>query len=825
MLISRLGAILRRLIGFRRLWHGGEQEISFNRLIFLLTGIGYIAAVPSLHSRDMLHAVTLYLFATVAFIVAQIRNPAQSSPRIILGIIADVAIISCCLRIGGQAMTVLYSVLLWLILGNGFRFGVRFLLAAMVIAIIGFVTVVSTTAFWRSQPALSFGLGSGLVILPLYATTLVRKLSQAKEAAEDASRAKTRFLASVSHELRTPLNAIIGFSRLLGETRLDGEQTGMVRSITSAGRTLLDMISNILDFSRLEAGKMPRQAEDFCLRALLREVYDMLSTEAGAKGLRLGVHIAARTPMRFFHAERGHLQEILLNLAANAVKFTARGEVVIAADVAMRADARYWLRCEVSDTGIGIAPEAKERIFEQFTQADASVLNRFGGTGLGLAICKKLAELMEGTIGVESEPGRGSVFWFEIPIALAETSDEAERERGASPIPRIAMVSRDPMLASRLVPEGEGEVVALFSSIAAAERAIAEEPVPLLLLDERHPDAAREVLVASGALPPLALVADEDAPGLAAPTLRAFAATRLAPNPHALRTALALVAPFSEEAPPAPAIQPSSRPLRILLAEDNRTNQKVVVKILERAGHAVEIAENGEAALDALERENFDLVLMDVNMPVMNGLDAVKLYRLGEFNGKRLPIIALTADATPEAEALCREAGMDACLTKPIEPERLIRAIADLVPDVSSVSGDESVTEITSHPRFRAAGGNVIDAAVLADLEALGGKEFVVELIDSFLADSRDLVAEMAAAASLRNSTEFRSHAHALRSAAANIGAKSLFELCLSWRLIRTQELENETEELIPRLNAELERARGQLLAHRARLMAAAQDG
>lgn len=818
--------VLRRLSVLRQAWRGDEQEMALNRIFFTLFVALYVALMPDLHAPGPVVTLALLAAVTLGLFLHQWWRPAQSTFRILFAMAADTGLLSYGLHAGRGATAIFYPMFLWVILGNGFRFGIRFILAAMAMAVAGFGAAIWATPYWRDQPALAGGLLAGLIMLPLYATTLIRKLSLAKEAAEAASRAKTQFLASVSHELRTPLNAIIGFGQLLDQTTLDSEQASMVRTMTAAGRTLLTMISNILDFSRLEVGRMPRQAEDFSLRGLLGEVRDMVAAEAGAKGLRLGLHVTARTPVAAFHGERGHLQEILLNLAANAVKFTAHGEVVIAADVAARADGRVFLRAEVSDTGIGIAPEARERIFELFTQADDSVLNRFGGTGLGLAICKKLVQLMEGDIGVESTLGGGSTFWFEIPLSLAALPDpQEENPAPAEPhFPALALVSNDAALVHRLVPEGEGRAPTLFSSLDEAMKAMAEEKPPLLLLDERHPDAERRRLEAATDLPPLALIADAPAPGLAPPALRVFAATRLAPEPEALRRALALVAPAPEVARPKAAVEPSGRALRILLAEDNRTNQKVVTKILERAGHAVQVAENGEEALDALEVGRFDIVLMDVNMPVMNGLEAVKLYRFTELGGPRVPVVALTADATAEAAKLCREAGMDDCLTKPIEPERLLRTIAELVPDALAVPAGPAVTEITSHPRFRPATG-AIDAGVLADLESLGGKEFVIELIDAFLTDSTDLVREMAAAAAARDSNAFRSHAHALRSAAANIGAKSLFELCLAWRLIRTHELNSESEALIPRLNAELERVRAQLLAHRAGLSAMARGG
>ncbi len=809
-----------------------EPEIIRNRLIFSLLILGYVTLFVPGHTRAT--ALVAYIYAALGLVVFADRKlrPARSTGRRLFAMGLDIGALSVELHIGGAELAVLYPIYLWIIFGNGFRYGVAHLFAATAIGFLGFAAVVATTPAWQAELAMSLGLLGGQVILPIYASTLIRKLSEAKREAEKANQAKSLFLASVSHELRTPLNAIIGMAHLLADTSINAEQRDMVRTVRAAATSLLGLINGLLDFSRIEAGRMPVNLADFALLDLLTEIRGLVTAQARSKALELALHVTARTPLAL-RGDRRHLHEILLNLVGNAVKFTAEGGVVLGVDAAEVGPGRARLTFEVTDTGIGIAPEARQRIFESFTQADSSIVDRFGGTGLGLAICKRLVGLLGGEIGVDSAIGVGSTFWFTVPVEVraepatplsgvhigllglgphraaieqalagegasivpAETMAEALRQAGAARTHGAGCVV---LVAPRALPGGEE---ALAPGLFAAQTALS---VPLVRVGETRPAglpalAERRRFVSALPLP-------IDATGLR----RVLSIALTGANGGAPSSPSELA-----EAADAPG---PGRPLTVLLADDNRTNQKVIAKILERAGHRVHLADNGEMALDALEAEPFDVVLMDVNMPVMSGIEATKLYRFTALDQPRVPIVALTADATPDAAKRCADAGMDACLTKPIEPAVLLATIAALAGGETAPAPAGEVREIASHPRFRPAAHGPIDERMLKDLETLGGSAFLADLIDQFLADAEALLGEMAAAVAAGDVQQFRSEAHALRSCAANIGAKALFELCLGWRMIRAQELASDGAEHMRRLRAEFERIRAALLRHRAGL-------
>ncbi len=358
-------------------------------------------------------------------------QPGVSHVRRVIGMLADFAMMGAAMQVLGEPLASVYVVLMWVTIGNGLRYGERYLVAAILMASLSFLVVLLTTAYWKANAMLGWGLLIGLTAIPAYLTSLLRALTRATEEAKRANQAKSRFLANMSHEFRTPLNGLVGMSQLLTTTRLSKEQRECTEVIQTSARALLALVEDVLDISAIEAGKLRLNVEDFELRQLTRSVQVMLQPSAVDKGLRFAVDVSDRVP-HALHGDVDHLRQILVNLLNNAIKFTDVGRVTLEVDVApprpremaqeRGADELFddiVLRFSVRDTGIGIALAAQQRLFEAFEQVDSGTTRRHGGTGLGTTIAKGLAETMGGRLGFESEEGRGSHFWVELPFRLA----------------------------------------------------------------------------------------------------------------------------------------------------------------------------------------------------------------------------------------------------------------------------------------------------------------------------------------------------------------------------------------------------------------------
>jgi two-component system sensor histidine kinase RpfC len=812
----------------------GEHEMVVNRVVIsalILLYLGGAALFGSNVPREAVLLTTLFFGISFAFLAHMLYQPGVSVPRRVIAIFSDLGFLSWGIHAGDEALSLLYPIFLWIIFGNGFRFGLKYLFGAMLIAVAGFSAVVATTEYWGNHHKLAYGLIGGLVILPLYAATLIKKLQAAKHEAEQANKAKSLFLASMSHEFRTPLNAVIGMSDMLRDTKLNAEQLDMTQTIRGSARALLAQINDILNYSRIEAGQMPDVAADFDVLSVMGQVRSMMVAQAREKGVRLSLHIAPQTPLKI-HGNGRALHDVLTNLAANAVKFTERGNISIAVGAIEQKDGSARLRFEVTDTGIGIAEASREKIFQSFTQADESIVDRFGGTGLGLAIVKQLVERQGGAIGVDSKLGEGSTFWFELTYRVCA-------REGGNPFPdladtRVILLSRSAERAVEIENLLHGTTIEIARSAGQAcdQLALPESSGirhTAVLVDEDQLQADLEVVGAT-------LNKMHKAGNTSLVLLSPRSGTEMLPFPARFDFVAQVAVPVSEQALGA-ALQAAKageaasideegnvqratlRKLSILVADDNRTNQKVIGKILERAGHNVSIVDNGEQALDAMQAKAFDIALMDVNMPVLNGIEATKLHRFASLGKQRLPIIALTADATPETKQRCEEAGMDACVIKPIEPARLLNIIDSIVgekpiSDEQAFAESETVKRITSHPKFRTADTSSIDVRALGDLEALGGTKFVDELIADFNRDTESLLGDLKQSAKSGDVNAFREQLHAMRSGAANIGARRIYKMCLSWRHIGERELEQRGNDYLAKLGAEFEQVREALNAY-----------
>ncbi len=831
--VAGLAGIVRRA----RRSPGGEIEMARNRLLFGCFGVVFLVGLNPARVESPLLLLVAYVTVSVAILAHILRNPGTYRVRRLVAIVADASILTYELHTGGEPVSLFFCLYLWMVFGNGFRFGVRWLFLSTIAACLGFLVVCLTTPFWLHQEHLAEGLMAGLIALPLYAASLIRRLSRARlaaehatQVAEEASRAKTLFMASVSHELRTPLTAIIGMGSLLRDTALEPEQREMTQTVEDAAHSLLSLINGVLDFSRIEAGRMPVQPVAFDPAELLREMRSLVMGQARAKGIGVDVNVTPRTPRRIL-ASRRHLSDIVMNLLSNAVKFTGAGSVLIAVDVADAQDSGLRLVLEVCDTGIGISPEAQRRVFETFTQADASILNDYGGTGLGLSIARSRAELLGGSLELQSEVGVGSVFRLVVPVgAIEDVSPGPDGDVGvmllaAGGEARERLAGQLGSLGVRCEVCDDAEAALSLLAGMAGEQGgtsllmVLEDGLPGTL-DRLQPRLA-PACARAGAV--AVLVGD---PVAADGDRRRHFVSVLPRNPGAADVAGALhvarVLSGGRQASVSPGI-PAARDgaggrqaLSVLVADDNSVNQKVIVKILERAGHRSRVVSDGEAALDALESgEAFDLVLMDVNMPKMDGIEVTKLYRFMALGDVRLPIVALTADATSEMAARCTAAGMDACITKPIAPDDLV-ALVERLALAPKPGRPDAVVPISRHPKYRNASAEIVDASKLQTLQELGGAGFVSDLVADFLVEAEETIGHLVEAAARGDIVAFRSQAHALRSASTNIGAHALGELCNPWQHAKLVDLAAQAPQVAHRARAEFKRTRTALLSAQA---------
>jgi two-component system sensor histidine kinase RpfC len=755
-----------------------EHQQAFVRVIIGIALSAYL--LPKAIEQQNFYFIWFNLITncSAAFIPIWIYfKPAKSGIRRVFGIATDTITLTLLMFLKGEHWMVFYVLFIWTTSGYGFRFGQQYLVVSFLFSLLGLFVV----AFFSNNSSISQNIFFELIIayacFCFYIHSLVKRLYVALENANLASEAKRQFLSTISHELRSPLHAIAGQTEILRELISTPQEKELTVLIDSSVNQMLHLVNATLDFSKIEAGKIELDYQQFSIDKLIASISHLYIQQAKFKQLDFHTHVSLAVP-EYITSDQYRIQQVLTNLISNALKFTTKGCITLRVDTIQNTDGTKFIKWSIRDTGIGIPYSMQTKIFESFTQADASTSRQYGGTGLGTTIAKQLVVLLGGEIGLISQINQGSEFWFTTPYESDPSNLIEKAEFINSP---LLVLSFDQDHRDRIMPYCAQINAPLVDSRTAISRALSKENVQVLGLITQtiHGTLPNEAKLAMRLNVPVIATAFDSAEQERT-RLTNSNVLAICDNPDDVQRAIRLLHswPVQNNIPTAhqASIIRKLPKKKVLIADDSLTNLQILSRTLEKDGHEVVEAFDGEDALNKFAEDKFDLIILDFNMPRKNGLEATKMIRILEIgtNMNPIPIVILSADATRETERDALAAGASAYITKPIGPQKLLDRLSKVF------IGQDNGASVEDHtgPIYKeekSTSSKVLDHEIVSQLKELSNDpDFVSNLVLGFITDSGDLLTRVKTALVENDYTEWKESLHAFKGAASALGLKRL---------------------------------------------------